>query len=77
MKKVIVYTTALCPICEEVKDYLKSKNVEFDAHDVSQERDKAVEMAEKSGKHSVPILDIGGEMIIGFDKEAIDSLLNL
>lgn len=34
-------------------------------------------MAEKSGKHSVPILDIGGEMIIGFDKPAIDSLLKL
>lgn len=58
-------------------DYLDSKNVSYDDYDVSKDRDKATEMVQKSGQRGVPVIDINGEIIIGFNKAAIDKLLGL
>ncbi len=77
MKKVIVYTSYRCPFCKKVKDYLDSKNVPYEDYDVSKNRDKAEEMLKKTGKQLVPILDIEGEYIMGFDQEKIDEALDL
>ncbi len=74
---VKVYSTPTCPWCTRVKEYLSSKNVDFVDYDVSSDRDKAMEMINKSGQRGVPVLDIEGNIIIGFDQQNIDRLLNL
>ena len=76
-KKVIVYSTPTCPYCVYAKDFLKENNVEFEDIDVSKDQAKAKEMVEKSGQMGVPVLDIGGEIIVGFDKERIKKALGL
>ena len=77
MKNVIVYSTPTCPWCAKAKSYLKSKDIEFKDVDVSQDQAAAVEMIEKSGQRGVPVIDIEGDIIIGFDKDNIDKSLGL
>lgn len=77
MKKVIVYSTSTCPWCTKVKDYLDSKNVAYEAFDVGKDRDKAMEMVKKSGQQGVPVIDIDGEIVVGFDQNNINRLLGL
>ena len=72
-----VYSTPTCPWCTMAKQYLKSKNVNFDDLDVSKDRNAAAEMIQKSGQRGVPVLDIGGEIIVGFDQKTIDKLINV
>ncbi|MBU2634105.1 MAG: glutaredoxin family protein [Nanoarchaeota archaeon] len=70
-----IYSTPTCPHCVHAKDYLKEKNIEFEYIDVSKDKEAAKEMVEKSGQMGVPVLDINGTIIVGFDKEAIDKAL--
>jgi glutaredoxin-like YruB-family protein len=74
---VTVYTTKTCPWCTVVKDYLKSNNVAFDEKDVSKDQSAAMEMVNKSGQRGVPVVDINGEIVVGFDQESLDELLGL
>ncbi|PIN98933.1 MAG: NrdH-redoxin [Candidatus Diapherotrites archaeon CG10_big_fil_rev_8_21_14_0_10_31_34] len=74
---VIVYSTQTCPYCHMAKNYLKEKGIEFEDVDVSQDHEKGHEMIEKSGQQGVPVLDINGKIIIGFDKARIDEALGL
>jgi len=76
-KKVIVYGTQVCSYCIKLKDYLNENNIEFENIDISQDQDKANEMIEKTGQMGVPVIEIDGEMVIGFDKAKISSLLGL
>ncbi|HOP99733.1 MAG TPA: glutaredoxin family protein [Acetivibrio clariflavus] len=73
---VKVYSTPTCPWCTKAKEYLKSKNVDFEDIDVSKDPTAAVEMIKKSGQRGVPVLDINGNIIVGFDQRAIDRLIN-
>ncbi len=73
---VKVYSTPTCPWCTIAKRYLTSKNVSFDDLDVSKDRNAAAEMVQKSGQRGVPVLDIDGNIIVGFDQKTIDSLIN-
>ncbi|MBI4017118.1 MAG: glutathione S-transferase N-terminal domain-containing protein [Candidatus Aenigmarchaeota archaeon] len=75
--KVVVYSTPTCPYCHAVKDFLKANNVKFNDIDVSKNPKAAEEMIESSGQMSVPVLKIGGQIIVGFDKEKIKKALNL
>lgn len=77
MKKVIIYSTPTCPWCTKVKDYLDSKDVAYEDYDVSKNREKAIEMVKKSGQQGVPVLDIEGEIIVGFDQASINEILGL
>lgn len=74
---VIVYTTPTWPWCRVVKDYLKSNNVSFVEYDVSKDERAAMEMINKSGQRGVPVIDIDGNIVIGFDQESIDRILGL
>jgi len=74
---VIVYSTDACPFCVMVKQYLKQKGIDFQEFNVGENQEKAREMIEKSGQQGVPVLDINGEIIIGFDKPKIDKALGL
>ncbi|MFC1643817.1 glutaredoxin family protein [Candidatus Omnitrophota bacterium] len=70
-KKVMVYSTPTCPHCLKVKQFLKDSGVEFEEIDVSADQGKVQEMVEKSGQMGVPVLEIGGDIIVGFDKDKI------
>ena len=72
---VKVYSTQTCPWCNIVKDYLKGKGIGFEDIDVSSNHEAAREMMEKSGQIGVPVLDINGKIIVGFDQKSIDNEL--
>lgn len=76
-KSVKVYSTPTCPYCIRVKQFLKDSNIQFEDIDVSSDHKKGEEMIEKSGQMGVPVLDIDGEIIMGFDKEAIGKALGI
>ena len=75
MAKVIVYSTSTCPYCVMAKDWLKQKKVEFDDINVGIDQDKAKEMIKKSGQMGVPVIDVDGEVIIGFDRPKLEIAL--
>lgn len=75
--KVTVYTTTTCPYCDMAKRYLKENKIEFKEVNVQNDPKAATEMVEKSGQMGVPVLDINGQIIIGFDKDAINKALKL
>lgn len=72
-----VYSTNSCPWCVKAKQYLKSKNVNFSEVNVSVDMEGRREMVNISGQMGVPVLNINGSVIVGFDKVAIDSALRL
>ncbi|MDD5477446.1 MAG: glutaredoxin domain-containing protein [Candidatus Omnitrophica bacterium] len=76
-KSVIVYSTPSCPWCIRVKQFLKENNILFLDWDVSVDQLAADEMIKKSGQMGVPVLDIDGQIIVGFDKEKIKSALGV
>lgn len=76
-KKVNVYSTATCPYCTMVKNFLTQNNVPFENFDVGKDREKGTEMVQKSGQMGVPVVDIDGQIIVGFDKTAITKALGL
>ncbi len=75
--KVTVYSTPTCPYCHMAKDFLKANKVEFADVNVAADSNAARDMIEKSGQNGVPVVDIDGKIIIGFDKDAIKKALKL
>ena len=75
--KVTVYSTPTCPYCSRAKQFLKENNITFEDIDVSSNQQAAEEMIQKSGQMGVPVLDIDGQAIVGFDKERIKQALGL
>lgn len=76
-KNVKVYSTPTCPYCIRVKQFLKESAISFSDIDVSNDQDAAQEMMKRSGQMGVPVIDIDGELIVGFDKEKIKRALGL
>lgn len=74
---VKVYSTPACPYCVTLKEFLKEHNVAFEDIDVSQDKTALDEMIKKSGQMGVPVVDIDGQIVVGFDKEKISKLLNI
>lgn len=72
---VIVYSTPTCPYCHKAKEYLTQKGVAFEDVNVAEDRARAEEMVAKSGQMGVPVLDINGTIIIGYDLPKIDAAL--
>ncbi|MBU2578509.1 glutathione S-transferase N-terminal domain-containing protein [Patescibacteria group bacterium] len=77
MSKNKVYSTSHCPYCVTLKEFLKERNIEFEDIDVGQDEKMAQEMIEKTGQMGVPVIEIDGEFVIGFDKAKIVKLLNI
>jgi glutaredoxin-like YruB-family protein len=75
--KVIVYSTPTCPYCHAAKEFLKENKIDYKDIDVSKDQTAAQEMIEKSGQMGVPVIDINGTIIVGYDKEAIKKALKL
>jgi len=72
---ITIYSTPTCPWCHKAKDYLDSKNVEYEDVAVSQNTEGAHEMVNKSGQMGVPVLDINGKILVGFNPMEIDEAL--
>jgi glutaredoxin-like YruB-family protein len=75
--KVIVYSTSTCPWCTVAKNFLKEHKIDFLEKNVGTDRKAAEEMIEKSGQMGVPVIDINGSIIIGFNESKIKQLLKL
>lgn len=76
-KRVTVYSTPSCSWCTTLKTHLKKNGIAFTEVDVSRDQQAAEAMVRKSGQQGVPQTDINGEMIVGFDKSRINTLLNI
>jgi glutaredoxin 3 len=74
---VKVYSTPTCPYCRMAKDFLKQSKIPFEEIDVSVDKKLVNEMFERSGQLGVPVIDINGKVIVGFDKEAIRKELKI
>lgn len=76
-KKVTIYSTPTCPFCIRAKQFLKDNNIQFTDYDVGSDQTKAQEMMKKTGQMGVPVIDVEGQYIIGFDKEKIKQVLGI
>lgn len=77
MANVKVYSTPTCPFCKKAKEFLKQNNFTFKDLDVAESEQARSEMIKKSGQVGVPVLDIDGEIIVGFDREKIKKALKI
>lgn len=76
-KKVTVYSTPTCPYCKMTKDFFAKNNIEYTDIDVAADAKAAEEMIKKSGQMGVPVIEIDGELVIGFDEESFRRLLEI
>ncbi len=74
---VKIYSTPTCPYCEMTKEYFKEKGVNYEDYDVSVDDKAREEMIAKSQQMGVPVIDIDGKIIIGFNQPEIDKALGL
>ena len=74
---VTVYSTPTCQYCKHAKEFLNEHGVQFTNIDVSEDPAKAEEMIRKSGQMGVPVIDIDGKIIVGFDKPALKAALGI
>ena len=72
---VKIYTTSNCTYCKMAKEFFKKNNVKYEEINVEKDAKAAEEMIEKSGQMGVPVIDINGEIIVGFDRRAIEQAL--
>jgi glutaredoxin-like YruB-family protein len=72
---VTLYTTPSCGFCSAAKQYLRGRSVSYTEYDVSRDVRKAEEMVRKSGQMGVPVIEINGRIIVGFNRPAIDQAL--
>jgi len=77
MKNVTIYSTPTCTYCAQAKEFFKTNNVAYTEFNVGADVEKRKEMVDKSGQMGVPVIDIGGEIIVGFDKPKISQLLEI
>ncbi len=72
---VIIYSTPSCGYCKLAKDFFQKNNVKFTDYNVASDPKRAEEMSRKSGQMGVPVIDINGKIIIGFNKSEIEKAL--
>lgn len=77
LKKVLIYTTQTCPWCAKTKEFLKANKISFTNKDVGKNKKNAQEMIKKSGQQGVPVIEINGKIIVGFDKQKLKGALKL
>ena len=77
MANIKVYSTPTCPWCQRLKAYLKEKNIEYEDKNVAEDHKVREEMIEKSGQMGVPVIDVDGKIIIGYNVTALKEVLKL
>jgi glutaredoxin-like YruB-family protein len=77
MAKVTIYTTPTCVYCKMAKAFFKEKNIEYEEKNVASDLKVRDEMIGKSGQMGVPVIDVDGKIVIGFDREKLGELLEV
>lgn len=77
MPKIIIYGTPACPYCRMAKEYLKEKGFEYEDRDVAADEKMAEEAFQKSKQMSLPVIDIDGKIVVGFERVGIDKALGI
>ncbi|OIP66180.1 MAG: NrdH-redoxin [Candidatus Yonathbacteria bacterium CG10_big_fil_rev_8_21_14_0_10_43_136] len=77
MKEVTIYTTPTCGYCKMAKEFFTENNVNYTEYNVGTDLEKRKEMIEKSGQMGVPVIFVGDDMTVGFDKPRLSSLLGI
>ncbi len=75
MKEVIIYSTPSCHFCHMAKDYFDNKGVTYTEYNVAEDAEKRAEMLERTEQMGVPVIDVAGEIIIGFNESKLEELL--
>jgi len=73
---VTLYSTPSCAYCRMAKDYFRQKGISFSEYNVASDQRKADEMVRKSGQMGVPVIEVNGSIIIGFNKTEIERALH-
>ena len=72
---VKIYSTPTCGYCNKAKDYFRANRIAFTEYNVASDQQKADEMVRKSGQMGVPVIDVNGKIIVGFNQPEIDRAL--
>lgn len=77
MRKVIIYTTPTCVYCRMTKEFFAKNNVKYEEYNVAEDEKAREEMIEKSHQMGVPVIDIDGEIFVGFNRAELEKALEL
>lgn len=75
--KVVVFSTPTCSYCNMAKSYFREKGIKFTDVDVSRDQSAARDMVRRSGQSGVPVIDIGGKIVVGFNRPQVNALLGI
>lgn len=76
-KKVTIYSTPTCHFCHMAKDYFKEHGVAFEDYNVAMDRERAMEMMQKTGQSGVPVIVVGDDIVVGFNQPVLADLLGI
>jgi glutaredoxin 3 len=76
MKQVTIYSTPSCHFCHAAKEYFDEKGVQYEDFNVLEDQAKREEMVDMTGQMGVPVIRIGDDVVVGFDKPMIEQLLS-
>jgi len=76
-RQVSIYSTPTCAYCKMAKEHFAKNNIQYTEYDVAADIAKRQEMLDKSHQFGVPVIDIDGKIIVGFDKSRINELLGI
>jgi glutaredoxin 3 len=76
-KQVTIYSTPTCHFCHAAKEFFGENNITFTEYNVASDLTKRQEMIQKSGQMGVPVIDVGGELVVGFDEDRLRELLGV
>ena len=74
---VKIYLTPVCPYCSTIKDWFEKNNVEYEEIDVSSNEVARQFLIDKTNQMNVPVVEVGGEFVVGFDREKLSKLLDI
>jgi glutaredoxin-like YruB-family protein len=72
---ITMYTTPSCSFCHKAKAFFRERNIRFTEYDIARDRRKAEEMVRKSGQMGVPVIDVNGKIIVGFNQPEVEKAL--
>ena len=77
MANITIYSTPSCVYCKMAKEYLTKKNIPYTEKDVASDMKAREDMVQKSGQLGVPVIDVDGNIIVGFDREKLNELAHI
>lgn len=77
MKHVTIYSTPTCHFCKEAKEFMNAKGIAFTEHDVAKDLEQRKVMVEKSGQLGVPVIDVDGQIMVGYEESMLAEALGI